>query len=457
MRLYNSLTRQKEVFSPIKPGALSLYVCGVTVYDRCHIGHARTYTVFDILVRYFRYLNYSVTYVRNITDIDDKIIKRAQELGVPMDDVVEKNIQKMHADFDALNLLRPDLEPRATKTIDQMLRFITALIAEGYAYHASNQDVYYRVEKFANYGKLSGQSLEDLRAGERVEINSVKESPLDFVLWKAAKAGEPSWDSPWGKGRPGWHIECSAMTYESLGANFDIHGGGSDLRFPHHENEIAQSVPVCGGHYANLWMHSAMVQINGEKMAKSLGNFFLIEDVLKQYPAEIIRYFLIGTHYRSEISYSEENLNLAKAGLTRLYTSIRGIELKPAPVKSVYRDQFHAAMQEDLNMPEVLAVLFELAREINISKDPELAGLLVELAGVLGILQNSPEAFLQGDNRANEDEGAAFRQEVEALVAARTEARRAKNFAESDRLRTVLDQMGVIVEDSASGASWRRK
>ena len=456
MRLYNSLTRQKEVFSPIKPGALSLYVCGVTVYDRCHIGHARTYTVFDILVRYFRYLNYSVTYVRNITDIDDKIIKRAQELGVPMDDVVEKNIQKMHADFDALNLLRPDLEPRATKTIDQMLRFITALIAEGYAYHASNQDVYYRVEKFANYGKLSGQSLEDLRAGERVEINSAKESPLDFVLWKAAKAGEPSWDSPWGKGRPGWHIECSAMTYESLGANFDIHGGGSDLRFPHHENEIAQSVPVCGGCYANLWMHSAMVQINGEKMAKSLGNFFLIEDVLKQYPAEIIRYFLIGTHYRSEISYSEENLNLAKAGLTRLYTSIRGIELKPAPAKSVYRDQFHAAMQEDLNMPEVLAVLFEVAREINISKDPALAGLLVELAGVLGILQNSPEAFLQGDNGGGED-SSAFHQEVDALVAARTEARKAKNFPESDRLRAVLDQMGVIVEDSASGASWRRK
>jgi cysteinyl-tRNA synthetase len=448
MRIYNSLTRQKEIFSPIQPKTVKLYVCGVTVYDRCHIGHARTYTIFDILVRYFRSINFSVTYVRNITDIDDKIIKRAQELGVPMEEVVEKNIQKMHADFDALNLLRPDIEPRATQTIPQMLRFIQALIDQGYAYEASNHDVYYRVEKFADYGKLSGQSIDDLRAGERVEINSAKESPLDFVLWKAAKPGEPSWDSPWGQGRPGWHIECSAMTYESLGANFDIHGGGSDLKFPHHENEIAQSIPVCGGHYANLWMHSAMVQINGEKMAKSLGNFFLIEDVLKQYPAEVVRYFLMSTHYRSEVSYSEENLNLAKAGLTRLYTALRGVELKPAPRNSIYRDKFHIAMKEDFNMPEVLAVLFDLAREINISKDGELAGLLVELAGILGILQGSPEAFLQGSEQ---------HEEIDALIAARVEARKAKNFAESDRIRGILDGMGIIVEDSSAGVQWRRR
>ncbi len=454
MRIYNSLTRQKETFTPIQPRTLNLYVCGVTVYDRCHIGHARTYTIFDIVVRYFRSLGFAVTYVRNITDIDDKIIKRAQELGVSMEEVVEKNIQKMYADFDALNLLRPDIEPRATQTIPQMLRFIKALIDQGYAYHASNGDVYYRVEKFAEYGKLSGQSLDDLRAGERVEINTAKESPLDFVLWKAVKPGEPSWDSPWGPGRPGWHIECSAMTYESLGANFDIHGGGSDLKFPHHENEIAQSVPVCGGHYANLWMHSAMVQINGEKMAKSLGNFFLIEDVLKAYPAEVVRYFLLSTHYRSDVSYSEENLNLAKAGLTRLYNALRGITptagAKSGLVKT-YRDKFHAAMQEDFNMPEVLAVLFDIAREINISKSPELAGLLIELSAILGILQNSPEEFLKGSDQHENH------QEIEALIAARVEARKAKNFAESDRIRGVLDQMGIIVEDSSQGVQWRRK
>jgi cysteinyl-tRNA synthetase len=452
MRFYNSLTRQKDAFSPLKPNTLSLYVCGVTVYDRCHIGHARTYTVFDVLVRYFQSIGFAVTYVRNITDIDDKIIKKAHELGVSIEEVVQKNIQKMHEDFDALNLLRPTLEPRATQTIPQMHRFIQALIDQGYAYQASNQDVYYRVEKFADYGQLSGQSIEDLRSGERVEINPAKESPLDFVLWKAAKPDEPSWDSPWGKGRPGWHIECSAMTYESLGDHFDIHGGGSDLKFPHHENELAQSVPVCGGHYANVWMHSAMVQINGQKMAKSLGNFFLIEDVLKEYPAEVVRYFLMSTHYRSDISYSEENLASARAALTRFYTALRAVKPGVAPEISKYRDQFHLAMQDDLNLPEVLAVLFELVRELNTTKDPGLAALLLELGGVLGILGSDPDEFLHGN-----DMSALEIEFIEALIQQRTEAKKAKNFAEADRIRTELDQKGIILEDAKSGVVWRRK
>jgi len=452
MHLYNSLSHHKEVFTPIKPLHLSLYVCGVTVYDRCHMGHARTYTVFDLLVRYFRSKGFSVTYVRNITDIDDKIIKKAQELGVSIDGLVEKNIQKMYQDFDALNLLRPDLEPRATQTIDQMLRFIQVLIDQGYAYQAANQDVYYRVEKFADYGKLSGQSIEDLNAGERVEINTAKESPLDFVLWKSAKPGEPSWDSPWGQGRPGWHIECSAMTYASLGKHFDIHGGGMDLKFPHHENELAQSIPVCGGHYANLWMHSAMVQVNGEKMAKSVGNFFLIEDVLKKYSAEVLRYFLIGTHYRSEISYSEENLNLAKAGLTRLYTALRGTSPSQAPQESYYRDRFHVAMQDDLNVPEALALLFELVRELNTTKAPDLAALLLELGGILGILGQNPDEFLQGAE-AHTPETVA----IEAWIQARNTAKKVKNFAEADRIRSLLDAEGIVLEDGKVGTTWRRK
>ncbi len=453
MFIYDSLQGKKVEFKPLKPNYVSLYVCGVTVYDFCHIGHARTYATFDMLVRYLRWKGMQVTYVRNITDIDDKIIKRAAERGISVDALVTENIQHMYEDFDALNLLRPDIEPRATQTIPEMVAMIQDLLDKGFAYMGHEGDVYFQVEKFPSHGKLSKQNLEALRTGARVEVADDKRSPLDFVLWKAAKPGEPSWDAPWGKGRPGWHIECSAMSLKELGQNFDIHGGGSDLRFPHHENEIAQSEAANGGHFANYWMHSGMVQVNHEKMSKSLGNFFVIRDVLKDYPAEVVRYFLMSGHYRSEISYSKDNLDSAKVALTRLYTALNSpisiTDLIPQPLRdsSLIKGAFIKAMDDDLNTPEALAILFELAREINKTHSLDLRNLLRELGGILGILQQDPEAYFQSGVDVSK---------IESLIAARKAARLSKNFAESDRIRDELKAQGVELEDTQEGTTWRK-
>lgn len=452
LQIYNSLTKQKEQFKPLVPKKIGLYVCGVTVYDYCHIGHARTYLAFDVVIRFLRSIGYDVTYVRNITDIEDKIIKRANENGETTDELVDRFTKIMHDEFAALNITPPDIEPKATGCIDEMLAMIQKMIDDGYAYQADNGDVYFRVDRFEEYGKLSGQKLEDLQVGARVEADTAKENPLDFVLWKSAKPDEPSWDSAFGKGRPGWHIECSAMTKQSLGDNFDIHAGGSDLRFPHHENEIAQSVAANGCQYANYWMHSGMVQINDEKMSKSLGNFFVIADVLKQYPAEIVRYFLISAHYRSQVNYSEDNLNSAKAALTRFYTALRDLpaaEFTPTDMTEAFND----AMCDDFNTPEALAVLFEAAREVNRLKKSNneeqaavVAAELKSLANVLGILQQEPEAFLQGSDDNSW---------IDALIAERKQAREDKNFARADEIRDELASKNVQLEDKDGVTTWR--
>ncbi len=452
MHLYNSLSGKKELFQPLKTGHVSLYVCGVTVYDYCHIGHARTYTTFDILVRYLRSLGYQVTYIRNITDVEDKIIKRALENKESPAQLVSRFTQIMHEEFDRLNLLHPDAEPKVTETLPEIIEMIRILIEKGYAY-AVNGDVYYEVAQFKDYGKLSKQQLDDLQSGARVEINSLKKSPLDFVLWKAAKPEEPFWDSPWGPGRPGWHIECSAMSKKALGATFDIHGGGSDLRFPHHENEIAQSEAANQHPFARYWMHSGMVQINNEKMSKSLNNFFIIKDVLEEYPAEVVRYFLMSGHYRSEINYSKDNLNSAKAALTRLYRALEGIDLQaPTCVDSTYETRFNAALADDLNTPEALAVLFDLAKAINKTQDASLLPLLKKLGSILGILQQAPLSFLQG-KLADLDEAS-----VQTQIEARRAARQARNFAESDRIRDTLKAQGIELEDHPDGTTdWHRQ
>lgn len=459
LQVYDSLTKEKKVFQSIEDGHIKLYVCGVTVYDYCHIGHARTYLAFDVMVRYLRSKGFTVTYVRNITDIDDKIIKRAQLTETSWDSIVQHYITEMYADFDALNILRPDIEPRATETIGDMIHMIEGLIDKGFAYQASNGDVYYAVEKFQDYGKLSGQTLNQLQAGERVEINEAKKSPFDFVLWKAAKPGEPSWDSPWGKGRPGWHIECSCMTKCTLGDQFDIHGGGADLKFPHHENEIAQSEAANNSPYANYWLHTGMVKINEEKMSKSLGNFFIIRDVLKNYAPEVVRYFLIAGHYRSSLNYSEENLQQAKSALTRLYLTLRDAD--PLPVTQtldpVVLEQFHAAMDDDFNMPEVVALLFGLAHKIQKDKDtaPAQASILVatlkHIGNILGILQLTPSVFLQECSAHVET------QKIEQLVLERKEARQARDWAKADSIRGELEDMGIVLEDQGEQTLWRLK
>lgn len=449
MQLYNSLSGRKEAFQTRVPGAVSLYVCGVTVYDFCHIGHARTYAVFDTLVRFFRYQGLAVTYVRNITDIDDKIIKRAQERAQPCEKIVNDHIQAMYQDFDALHFLRPDVEPRATDIIPETLAFIETLIQKGFAYVSDNQDVYYEVSKFKSYGKLSKQNVEALQVGSRVEVNTHKKSPLDFVLWKAAKPGEPAWDSSWGKGRPGWHIECSSMTQKCLGPEFDIHGGGSDLRFPHHENEIAQSEAAHEGKFARYWMHTGMVQINAEKMSKSLDNFFLIRDVLQDYPAEVIRYFLMSGHYRSEISYSVENLESARAALFRLYRALEGWDGSAPLPSSEAQTRFMQALDDDLNTPEALAVLFDLVKEIHKTNQQSLRADLKSLAGILGLLQASPTAFLQGEPSLID------RAAIEAEIEKRNLARQAKHFSESDRIRDELRKQGIELEDQAEVTTWR--
>ncbi|HIF9178966.1 TPA: cysteine--tRNA ligase, partial [Photobacterium damselae] len=409
LKIYNSLTRQKEEFKPIHPGKVGMYVCGVTIYDLCHIGHGRTFVSFDVVSRYLRYLGYDLTFVRNITDIDDKIIKRAAENGETCDSLTERLIGEMHADFDALGMKRPDVEPRATAFISEIIALCERLIERGFAYVADNGDVMFEVSKFKDYGRLSKQDLDQLQAGARVDIELAKRSPLDFVLWKMSKPGEPTWESPWGPGRPGWHIECSAMNSAILGDHFDIHGGGSDLQFPHHENEIAQSCCAHDTQYVNTWMHSGMVMVDREKMSKSLGNFFTIRDVLNHYDPETVRYFLMSGHYRSQLNYSEDNLKQARSALERLYTSLRGLDTSvEAAGGEEFVARFKEAMDDDFNTPEAYSVLFDMAREINRLKTDDMAAASVlgarmrELADVLGLLGQEPEVFLQSG--ANDDD-----------------------------------------------------
>ncbi|WP_127477451.1 cysteine--tRNA ligase [Sulfurivermis fontis] len=460
LHIHNNLTKRKEPFRPIDPKRVRMYVCGMTVYDYCHIGHARVLVVFDVISRYLRkiYGAEHLTYVRNITDIDDKIIKRANENGEPYTALTDRFIGFMNEDADALGVQRPDQEPRATLHIGEILVMIQTLMDKGYAYAAANGDVYYDVSKFEHYGQLSGKNVEDLRAGERVAVDEAKDDPLDFVLWKAAKPGEPYWDSPWGPGRPGWHIECSAMSTQALGHHFDIHGGGLDLQFPHHENEIAQSEAACGCKYVNYWIHNGFVRVDNEKMSKSLGNFFTIRDVLKKYDPEVVRYFILASHYRSPLNYSDQHLDGAKAALTGLYTALRGLTL-PAADEGLgdYAARFYAAMDDDFATPEALAVLFDLAREVNRlrgvdeSAAAQHGALLKHLAGLLGLLQREPQAFLQGGAA-----GGLADAEIERLIAERLAARKNKDWATSDRIRDELKAQGVVLEDAAGGTTWRR-
>ena len=454
LKIYNTLARDKQEFVPIEAGKVRLYVCGMTVYDYCHLGHARVMVAFDVVRRWLRALGYAVTYVRNITDIDDKIIKRAQENKEPVEALTARFIQAMNEDADALGVERPDAEPRATEHVPGMLEMIRVLEKGELAYRAANGDVNYSVRKFPEYGKLSGKSLDDLRAGERVEVEGTKQDPLDFVLWKKAKEGEPSWDSPWGRGRPGWHIECSVMSSALLGNHFDIHGGGQDLQFPHHENEIAQSEGANRTKFVNIWMHNGFVRVDNEKMSKSLGNFFTVREILKQYDPEVVRFFIIRAHYRSPLNYSDQHLDDAKQALTRLYTALKGVEAKAGAVgwDNPYAARFREAMNDDFNTPEAVAVLFDLANEVNRSRDAAAAVLLKSLAGILGLLQRDPTEFLQalpaGDGFSPE--------RIDALIAARVAARKAKNFGEADRIRKELEAAGIVLEDGPQGTTWRR-
>jgi len=487
LKIYNTLTRDKQEFIPITPNTVRMYVCGMTVYDYCHLGHARVLVVFDTVYRWLKASGYDVTYVRNITDIDDKIIKRAAENKESIHALTQRFIDAMHEDADALGVQRPDHEPRATQFVPQMLEMIAQLEQNGLAYQAADGDVNYAVRKFDGYGKLSGKSLEDLRAGERVEVTSNKNDPLDFVLWKHAKdseADEVKWDSPWGKGRPGWHIECSAMGSKLLGKHFDIHGGGADLQFPHHENEIAQSEGAHQCSYVNYWMHNGFVRVDEEKMSKSLGNFFTIREVLKKYDAEVVRFFILRAHYRSPLNYSDAHLDDAKGALTRLYTALKSIT-PPAPLvrgeqnsspdkgrlggvavdwSEPYAQRFKDAMDDDFNTPQAIAELFYLADEVNrhkaCGKDAEglfemvrkLQTQLKFLAGTLGLLQRDPQAFLQGGASEGGLDDAVIGAQIEARIA----AKKARNFAEADRIRKELLEAGIVLEDSAAGTTWRR-
>ena len=459
LTLYNSLSRKKEVFEPIEAGKVRMYVCGMTVYDYCHIGHARVLVVFDVVYRYLMHLGYDVTYVRNITDIDDKIIARAAENGEDWGALTERFILAMHEDADALGVLRPAQEPRATETIDAILEMIEELRQREFAYQADNGDVYYSVSKFADYGRLSGKKVDELRAGERVEVDPGKRDPLDFVLWKAAKPGEPSWSSDYGDGRPGWHIECSAMSTSLLGRHFDIHGGGQDLQFPHHENEIAQSEAASGEKFVNYWMHNGFVRVNEEKMSKSLGNFFILREVLERYRAEEIRYFIISSHYRSQLNYSDEQLDNARAALQRMYAALLDTRAVEIPSQSEYRRRFDEAMCDDFNTASAVAVLFDLVREINRAKAADsknchvLASELRYLGGVIGLLQDDPESYLK--SQAGYEAGLDDEQ-IETLVRQREQARKDRDWAEADRLRDQLGAAGIEIEDSPEGSRWRR-
>ena len=459
LKIYNTLNNRKEVFEPITPGQVQMYVCGMTVYDYCHIGHARVLVVFDVVYRYLKHLGYEVTYVRNITDIEDKIINRAIENGEAYDQLTERFIRAMHEDSDALGVLRPDVEPRATEAVDEMLKMIEVLEQKGFAYQADNGDVYFAVAKFASYGQLSGKKVSELRAGERVEVDMGKRDPLDFVLWKSAKPGEPSWPSKFGDGRPGWHIECSAMARSLFGNHFDIHGGGQDLQFPHHENEIAQSECCNDEKFVNYWMHNGFVRVNEEKMSKSLGNFFILRDVLDSYRAEEIRYFIVSSHYRSPLNYSEEQLDNARSALQRLYAALLDTRPTALPQDNDYQKRFEAALDDDFNTANAVAVLFDLVREINRSKREqqerrhELASLLRHLGGLLGLLQADAEEFLK--SRAGQSEGLSDTA-IEDLISARLQARADKDWASADRIRDELSEAGIVIEDGSDGTRWRR-
>jgi len=461
LHIYNSLTKKKELFTPLISGKVRMYVCGMTVYDYCHLGHARVMVVFDMVARYLRERAFEVTYIRNITDIDDKIIKRAAENKEDINALTTRFIAAMNEDAQALGVLPPDNEPRATAHIKEILDMIGRLVKSDYAYQAKNRDVYYRVRKFRDYGTLSGKTLDELKSGARVEVDEEKDDPLDFVLWKAAKPGEPQWDSPWGSGRPGWHIECSAMSMACLGNHFDIHGGGMDLKFPHHENEIAQSEAATGSPFVNTWMHIGFVRVAQEKMSKSLGNFFTVREVLKKFDPEVVRYFILASHYRSPLDYSDENLQGAKAALTRFY-----LALKETPTvadrgsSAAYEERFLEAMDDDFNTPEALAVLFDLVRDINKLREDHaaadrvapLASMLRRLGGILGLLQRDPQEFLRAGTAAG-----LSNEQIEGLIVKRTEARRSKNWEESDRIRDDLKAQGVILEDAGGTTTWRRQ
>ena len=457
LHIYNTLTRKKELFTPIEPGKVKMYVCGMTVYDLCHLGHARVLVVFDTVTRYMRHSGYDVNYIRNITDIDDKIIARANENGEDFNVLTSRFIQAMHEDAAELGVLPPNNEPKATASMADIISMVETLIQKGNAYAADNGDVYYDVSSFENYGQLSGKQIEDLRAGERVAVDPNKDDPLDFVLWKAAKPDEPSWDSPWGEGRPGWHIECSAMSTCCLGNHFDIHGGGQDLQFPHHENEIAQSEAATGEKFVNLWMHNGFVRINDEKMSKSLGNFFTVREILKLYQGEEVRYFVLASHYRSPLNYSDQLLDTARSSLTRLYNALRGLDV---PSVSIMEDEaeirFNKAMDDDFNTPEALAVLFDLAGQVNRLHEEDAAmalqkaGLLKKLANVLGLLESDPETYLQGGAGKGDVE------QIESLIQQRLDARANKDWAEADRIRDELASMSIELEDKDGQTIWRR-
>ena len=459
LTIYNSLTNQKEVFKPIVPGQVRMYVCGMTVYDYCHVGHARVLVVFDVVYRYLCHLGYDVTYVRNITDIDDKIIDRANENKEDFLELTQRFIDAMHEDTDPLGILRPDYEPRATDHIDAILEMVQGLIEKEFAYQAANGDVYFEVAKFDKYGELSGKKLEDLRSGERVEIDTNKHDPADFVLWKSAKPGEPFWPSVYGDGRPGWHIECSAMSTQMLGNHFDIHGGGHDLQFPHHENELAQSECCTGETFVNYWMHNGFVQVNSEKMSKSLGNFFTLRDVMKEYKAEEIRYFMLSSHYRSQLNYAEDQLNNARSALQRLYGALLDTKEVETPQNSDYQQRFEQALDDDFNTANAIAVLFDLAREINRAKSEtpdkvdSLASLLRFLAKIIGLLEDDPETFLR--SQAGSTDGLSD-DAIETLIQQRLDARSKKNWSEADRIRDELVEAGIAIEDGAGGTRWRR-
>lgn len=459
LQIYNTLTRKKEQFKPLQPGKVGLYVCGITVYDVCHMGHARTYLSFDLMVRYLRHKGFEVNYVRNITDVDDNIIKRANENGETSEQLTERTIALMHEDFAAINLLEPDIEPRVTTHIPEIIDVIQRLIDKGHAYHADNGDVFFDVSTYEKYGELGRQDLEQLNAGARVDVDTGKDDPLDFVLWKSAKPNEPFWESPWGQGRPGWHIECSAMNSKHLGTHFDIHGGGSDLIFPHHENEVAQSCCAFDTPYVNYWIHTGMVQVNQEKMSKSLGNFFTLRDVLQEYDAETLRFFLMSAQYRSQLSYSEDNIKQARSGLERIYTALRDVEPNQLIDLSHggYVERFDTALDDDFNTPEAFSVLFDLARDLNKMKSEnaqeaaDLAGVLVKLGGIMGILQLNPSEYLQG--AVGEEDNVA---EIESLIKARNDARASKDWAAADAARDALTALNIVLEDGPEGTTWRR-
>ena len=458
LKIYNSISREKQEFKPINPGKIGMYVCGVTIYDLCHIGHGRTFVSFDMIVRYLRYIGYEVNFQRNITDVDDKIIKRANENNESCDALTERLTAEMHKDFDALNMVRPDFEPKATLHMPEIIDMVQRLLDRGHAYVAPDGDVLFSVASYKDYGRLSGQNLDQLQAGARVEVDQGKQNPMDFVLWKMSKPGEPTWESPWGPGRPGWHIECSAMNSKHLGIHFDIHGGGSDLQFPHHENEIAQSCCAHDTPYVNYWMHSGMVMVDREKMSKSLGNFFTIRDVLEHYDPETVRYFLLSGHYRSQLNYSEDNLKQARAALERLYTALKDLDLSvEAAPATEYIDKFKSAMDDDFNTPEAYSVLFDMVREINRLKLTDMAAAsalgvsLKQLTSVLGIVSQTPEAFFKGEG--SDDEVA----EIEALIIERNRARTEKDWSAADVARDRLNELGVVLEDGPSGTTWRKK